>query len=83
MEHNPCDFPDCGKKRLAKGLCSGHYKQLRKNIQLRPLRSKKWITQDECEVEDCKRETYSKGLCKSHYETVRKGNKNAGTCSKA
>jgi len=37
-ERNPCSFPDCGKQVLAKGYCSGHYRQWRKGQPLRALR---------------------------------------------
>jgi len=35
---DPCSFPGCGKQVLAKGYCSGHYKQLRKGKPLQLLR---------------------------------------------
>jgi hypothetical protein len=34
----PCSFQGCEKPMLAKGYCSGHYKQLKKGKLLRPLR---------------------------------------------
>src|SRR6266511_2274605 len=34
----PCSFPGCEKPIVAKGYCSGHYRQSRKGQPLRPLR---------------------------------------------
>jgi len=33
-----CTFPDCDRQLKCKGLCSGHYQQLRKGNDLLPLR---------------------------------------------
>lgn len=39
-----CSFPGCTKKVLAKGLCTGHYQQLRYKKQLTPLAHNKIFT---------------------------------------
>lgn len=36
-----CDFPDCGRPVLSRGLCSGHYQQKSKGKPLIPVFSKK------------------------------------------
>ena len=33
-----CRYPNCGRKRQAKGLCSGHWRQQHQGEELRPLR---------------------------------------------
>ena len=35
-----CSFPDCGKRVLARGWCSGHYTQWRAGRPLHPIHSK-------------------------------------------
>jgi len=35
--HRVCSFPGCGRAHLARGMCSGHYRQSRKKGVLRPL----------------------------------------------
>jgi HNH endonuclease len=34
----PCSFAECGRPAVARGLCSGHYKQLNSGRELAPLR---------------------------------------------
>lgn len=34
----PCAFRDCGRESYAKKLCGGHYNQLRKGVELTPLK---------------------------------------------
>lgn len=34
-----CSFPGCDKPRSARGVCGGHYQQLAKGNELRPLRA--------------------------------------------
>lgn len=36
----PCTFEGCGLKRESLGLCEGHYSQMRRGIDLKPLREK-------------------------------------------
>lgn len=78
----PCSFPDCGKQVLAKGYCTGHYKQLRKGKPLRPLRpfngrEERYGTNGPCrfndlpevksrEWEPCSAPRYRAGWCVGH-----------------
>ena len=32
-----CTFPGCGRKMHARGLCNGHYSQMMRGLDLRPL----------------------------------------------
>lgn len=34
-----CDFPDCDRPVIARGLCAAHYAQLRRGRELAPLRN--------------------------------------------
>lgn len=82
-----CTVENCDHKELARGLCTGHYKQWAKNQELTDLRPKAKKDQNPilCTNPDkkCIRETYSRGLCKSCYEIKRnqkkKKNKNDST----
>lgn len=40
-----CTFEDCGKPHMARGFCSGHYRQQRKGQELRPLRTRLTLEQ--------------------------------------
>lgn len=42
-----CNYAGCDKKIYAKGLCNGHYCQLRAGLALRPLRQRKMLHTDE------------------------------------
>lgn len=72
----PCTGPArykavCGRPALAKGLCGGHYNQLRYG-PLHFLRSDK--PHEKCAFPTCERMTdHEHGLCLSHYEQKRKG----------
>lgn len=74
-----CSLDFCDNDLLAKGLCSGHYKQHAKGIDLQELRPKLKDGQmpDMCAnpTKKCLRTPYSKGLCKSCYESERKKKK--------
>lgn len=37
MDDSTCSFDGCDKQKSSKGLCGGHYTQLRKGNQLKPL----------------------------------------------
>lgn len=36
-----CSFEDCGRNHYAFGVCDGHYKQLKRDEPLRPLRARR------------------------------------------
>ena len=36
-----CSFEDCGRSHYAFGVCEGHYKQLKRDEPLRPLRTRR------------------------------------------
>lgn len=65
---NPCSFDGCGKLHYAKGLCQGHYNQLRKGHSLRPLRTPGPIG---CRFAGCGNQARSRGLCSGHYMQLR------------
>lgn len=69
-----CSFPECGKKVLAKGLCVGHYSQLSRGGELRPL---KQISpagyRATCSAAECSNKSKAHGLCQKHYERTRNG----------
>ncbi|WP_333742689.1 HNH endonuclease signature motif containing protein [Streptomyces ardesiacus] len=56
----PCCYEDCGKKPVAKGLCSWHYQIARDARQ--PV----------CSVEGCETPERAKGLCPNHYAYKRR-----------
>lgn len=59
-----CEFPDCGGPRKTKGLCAGHYNQLRMGRELRPLKANKRAV---CSVADCTQLATARRLCRKHY----------------
>ncbi|MEV5655927.1 endonuclease VII domain-containing protein [Streptomyces sp. NPDC052291] len=61
-----CEFPDCGRPFLAKGLCGGHYYQMSQGRRLVPIRVK-GAPKPECSFDGCDRPTKATGLCKTHY----------------
>jgi hypothetical protein len=83
---DPCTFPGCGKQVLAKGYCSGHYKQLWKGKPLQPLRpfygkEGRYGTKGPCrfndlpevrssEWEPCSAPRYRAGWCVGHAAQV-------------
>lgn len=74
-----CSLDFCDRDELAKGFCTGHYKQWRRGIDLHQLRPKLFQHEiaDQCtnSTKKCLRTLYSKGLCKSCYEVERRKNK--------
>jgi len=62
-----CKIEGCGKKHLAKGYCSKHYKQIEKHGHILPERH----FPDKCTIGGCNNEHYSKGFCNKHYNQIR------------
>lgn len=61
-----CSYEQCQAIPRAKGLCTGHYKQVARGRPLSPLREKV-INDGPCSFDDCDREATSKSLCNAHY----------------
>lgn len=81
---DPCEIPDCGKKRQALGLCPAHYARLRKwgdPLGVAP-RSAYWDRgRTTCSVADCDTHvaTIKRGFCAKHdYKFRRYGDPLAG-----
>ncbi len=67
-----CAFADCEKPRASRGLCPGHYEQVRRGKKLTPLRHKTTNTvTKQCSFDGCGRDAASRGLCKAHYHQSR------------
>lgn len=58
-----CSFPECGKSTHAKGLCQGHYKQVKRGEPLAAIiRYPKF-----CTAGDCETKSVYFGLCRFHH----------------
>lgn len=70
-----CAFPDCGNWHGARGLCLGHYQQLKNGRPLTPLRPKRTHGSPipPCGLGGCTRPQVAKELCAGHYIQVRLG----------
>ena len=66
-----CDIANCGKPRLAKGLCPMHYRRLRLTGTTEP----KMRTRPTCKIDGCTRLARSAGWCNTHYERWRRRGK--------
>lgn len=67
-----CSFPGCGRKRIARGLCHGHYKQLTVyKTGLRPLHPR-WKGAI-CSVSGCGRPVRCRGYCNYHHKAALAG----------
>lgn len=66
-----CSFEGCGREHYAKGLCNGHWQQVRYGMELKPLilrgRDKT------CVFTGCGRVRQNKDYCQSHVAQRRKG----------
>jgi len=77
-----CNIEGCHKKRVANGLCTMHYRRVRRGeTDMRP-ETLAWRQGDPryknksrlCEVPGCTNPFYAKGLCQNHYNLkLRKG----------
>lgn len=66
-----CEYEDCDRKHLSKGLCSLHYQRRARGIPMNapPLRNPK----RGCSVNLCRNKHKAKGLCVFHYNRLLKG----------
>jgi hypothetical protein len=64
MGKRPCGFTGCGKPLASRGYCYGHYDQLMRGIELKPLGR---YRSGECSVADCTEPHRSLGWCAFHY----------------
>ena len=72
MDTRVCSVDGCGKKHLARGLCSAHYNRVRKGIPVdKPMRP--WKIDGPCSVDGCERDAKAKGFCSLHYERNKNG----------
>ena len=58
-----CSGPECDKPVRCKGVCTAHYRQLLKGVELKPLRGKR----KPCSVDGCKQKSHARELCPKHY----------------
>ena len=61
-----CSFDGCSNHVCAKKLCQGHYRQLRRGGELRPLGLPRELRGERCEIEGCTRGAKVDGLCREH-----------------
>lgn len=68
-----CSFDDCEKHVRQLGLCSGHYSQLKRGTELKPLRPR-FRSLTPCTFDGCDRPRQSNGLlCRAHAKQHSKG----------
>ena len=65
-----CTFDGCDRPIKARGLCGGHYQQVRDGRTLVPLRHVEYST---CTFDGCDREHQTNGLCRAHADQIRAG----------
>lgn len=63
-----CSIPDCGKPRLARGLCSLHYQRVKRHGDPSKTNRK---PPEPCSVHGCHRMVKAKGLCGAHLHRLR------------
>ena len=68
-----CSFDGCGKKVLARGLCSSHYRMNLAGEPLRPIMPPARSQWKKCTVSGCKAYAKAHGLCLKHYQHTRRG----------
>lgn len=70
-----CKFKGCSKPFVARGYCTGHYRQYRTGKELRPLGIRRYENGQLCKFEGCLRPASEKDLCGAHRKQQRKGTK--------
>lgn len=63
-----CTFEGCDRKLVARGLCGGHYSQLRAGRELAPIH-----VRPECAFSGCAELVHAKGYCHGHYRQALRG----------
>lgn len=78
-----CKLEFCDQKSSARGMCVGHYAQLRKGKELKPLKPRFGgvVPTIGCAAEGCDREHYSRGMCKRHWQHQYRGSNPARIAS--
>ena len=66
-----CAFTGCGNKKVCKGMCHGHYKQMRNGEPLKPLQ-KRIKRGPNCEIQDCGSTHHALGYCFNHYQNFKR-----------
>lgn len=64
-----CHFPGCGRPHYSRGICPGHYTQLRNGRAFTQLREKRPTGSHvgkTCEFKGCQKPQFARGLCSAH-----------------
>lgn len=69
----PCGFPNCGKTSSQAGYCQGHYEQIRRGEDLRPLRVYGKYVKGElrCPIPGCRKPQAVTEVCITHGRMMR------------
>lgn len=64
-----CDVEGCGKRHLARGMCSGHYSAWERagRPDGRPVERAEKSEPTPCTMPDCEARSIARGLCHVHY----------------
>jgi len=71
-EKRLCSFPGCERAHLARGLCTGHYQQMWKGQELKPIVKPVALRDLPCSVDGCDEPQKARGYCGTHYQRLRK-----------
>ena len=67
-----CRFDGCDRPLYVRGVCTGHYRQIRLGRELAPLLTRT-PRGESCSVSWCKKGVHALGLCGYHYKLSRRG----------
>lgn len=73
MEKALCTFPDCRNLGRTRGYCPGHYAQLCKGQELKPLNYQTRNKGRTCIGPDCSKPATLRGMCGSHVSQIKRG----------
>lgn len=70
-----CAFETCGRQRVCKGYCDGHYRMFKRGVELHPIRKsmKQGGKKLPCSFQGCIRERDSWGYCSGHSKQITRG----------